>query len=583
MKVLVALAARPGDVLSRDELIDLCWDGRIVGDDVINRAILLLRGVAGRLGGFQIETIRKSGYRLLVDELPVGSRGSLIAGLALALAAALTGALWLHASTRHPGGQILTIEVMPFSASGGREAAGLASASTAIVADVLADSGITVVRPGLAAVERPPINFRMSGQTRVVGDQVEATIQVDDLEHGTMLLSRRFESNLADSANLPARIGAFAATSLATTEALMAVDLDRTGDPRMTGELLRYQSMLFVHEDTLRTHQAVDGIAAHMPNSALAQLGLAMSTPHALTMLPPDARPQALAKARAASARAHRLIPAFGDTYWPDCNLYSPVRFDQCERAARWAVKIDGTSPFAAANLRNFLVRVGRNREALTFDRMAVAAMPYMPGRLAASTGLLEALGQTQQAQQQFDPNVRWWPGFQLAYVLRVEGMLDRGDLDGAARFASAMPRAIDRVDRVGLAALARAVEAKRGSDVTAVCGSAALDRRLVYPCVVALTKVGEHRTAIAILDRIFPQMVGADRDEEDRLFLANIGGFSLGMLSAPSLAPLRNEARFLTIAQKVGLTAYWRRKAPDFCTFDKEAVCRAIRVKPPA
>ena len=66
-KVLMALAAKRGDVVTRDELVELCWDGRIVGDDVINRAISLLRPFAERAGGFSIVTVPRVGYRLIED------------------------------------------------------------------------------------------------------------------------------------------------------------------------------------------------------------------------------------------------------------------------------------------------------------------------------------------------------------------------------------------------------------------------------------------------------------------------------------------------------------------------------------
>jgi TolB-like protein/DNA-binding winged helix-turn-helix (wHTH) protein/tetratricopeptide (TPR) repeat protein len=72
LKVLVALHDKAGQVVTRDELVDRCWDGRIVGDDVINRCISLLRPVAAQ-GGFSIETIPRSGYRLI--EFDVVSRG----------------------------------------------------------------------------------------------------------------------------------------------------------------------------------------------------------------------------------------------------------------------------------------------------------------------------------------------------------------------------------------------------------------------------------------------------------------------------------------------------------------------------
>src|SRR6478672_11476436 len=60
LKVLVTLVSRRGEVVTRDELVQLCWDGRIVGDDVINRSISLLRQFAERAGGFTIETVPRT-------------------------------------------------------------------------------------------------------------------------------------------------------------------------------------------------------------------------------------------------------------------------------------------------------------------------------------------------------------------------------------------------------------------------------------------------------------------------------------------------------------------------------------------
>ncbi|WP_295635581.1 winged helix-turn-helix domain-containing protein [Novosphingobium sp.] len=67
MLVLVALARVEGGIVSRDQLIEQCWDSRIVGDDSINRVISRLRKLAGAHGEalFTIETISKVGYRLV--------------------------------------------------------------------------------------------------------------------------------------------------------------------------------------------------------------------------------------------------------------------------------------------------------------------------------------------------------------------------------------------------------------------------------------------------------------------------------------------------------------------------------------
>jgi tetratricopeptide (TPR) repeat protein len=59
-------------VLTRDELIELCWDGQLVTDNAITRVISLLRHALDDLSGgaVRLETITKVGFRLVVDGQP---------------------------------------------------------------------------------------------------------------------------------------------------------------------------------------------------------------------------------------------------------------------------------------------------------------------------------------------------------------------------------------------------------------------------------------------------------------------------------------------------------------------------------
>ena len=76
MQVLVALAQAESAVVSRDELIARCWEGRVVGEDAINRAIGRLRRLSESDGGasFQIDTIARVGYRLRHGQAAPASR-----------------------------------------------------------------------------------------------------------------------------------------------------------------------------------------------------------------------------------------------------------------------------------------------------------------------------------------------------------------------------------------------------------------------------------------------------------------------------------------------------------------------------
>jgi DNA-binding winged helix-turn-helix (wHTH) protein len=66
MQVLIALVRAKGGIVTRDELIMTCWDGRVVGEDAIHRVLSRLRKVANGIGAgsIEIETITKIGYRL---------------------------------------------------------------------------------------------------------------------------------------------------------------------------------------------------------------------------------------------------------------------------------------------------------------------------------------------------------------------------------------------------------------------------------------------------------------------------------------------------------------------------------------
>ena len=126
MRVLVALGSETGTVFSRDDLITLCWDGQIVGDNAINRVISRLRRTLAELAGdaVKLETINKVGFRLVSHSqspdrpgpeplaptipLPSSSRAFnvdrrwLIGGGAAAILAVPSALAWRSASDHRP-------------------------------------------------------------------------------------------------------------------------------------------------------------------------------------------------------------------------------------------------------------------------------------------------------------------------------------------------------------------------------------------------------------------------------------------------------------------------------------------------
>ena len=104
MQVLVVLAEAAGQVITRETLFNRCWGGVYVGDDSLNRAVAAVRRAVAAVGGrFEVETIPRTGYRLVVphaesgfDVQPQRARLSRRAALAGAVATAIIGAptLW---------------------------------------------------------------------------------------------------------------------------------------------------------------------------------------------------------------------------------------------------------------------------------------------------------------------------------------------------------------------------------------------------------------------------------------------------------------------------------------------------------
>jgi DNA-binding winged helix-turn-helix (wHTH) protein/tetratricopeptide (TPR) repeat protein len=108
MQVLVALHRARGAVVSKDDLVLSCWEGRVVGEDAINRVISRLRKLSEDFGHdeFRIETVTRVGYRLVLRDgaapadLPpqktvpaFAQRRSLLIGSGAAIAIAIGG--WL--------------------------------------------------------------------------------------------------------------------------------------------------------------------------------------------------------------------------------------------------------------------------------------------------------------------------------------------------------------------------------------------------------------------------------------------------------------------------------------------------------
>jgi TolB-like protein/DNA-binding winged helix-turn-helix (wHTH) protein/Tfp pilus assembly protein PilF len=227
MQVLVALARAGGEVVSKEELIDFCWQGRVVGEDAINRAVSRLRHLASTIGGdsFRINTIRGVGYRLLdtqspakgaeVAARPTGngrsriSRWTMMAGLAVAGVAIVAGVGLQLNEDSGVEAEPVSVAVLPFknmSAGTPYFAEGVAEG----VANQLArEPQFKVAGRTSSSLFKDAADFRdvgrrlhvayvLEGSVQSAGEQVRVDVSLVDARKGMRLWSQNFRGSLND-------------------------------------------------------------------------------------------------------------------------------------------------------------------------------------------------------------------------------------------------------------------------------------------------------------------------------------------------------------------------------------------------
>ena len=112
MELLVYFSSKPGEVLSKDQILEDVWGGTTVVDEALQRAISILRKSLGdkKEKPRYLETISKKGYRLILTPRPLSETGRLEPGnkkergnpspLVIVLGAVLLGLIFYIAWTQ---------------------------------------------------------------------------------------------------------------------------------------------------------------------------------------------------------------------------------------------------------------------------------------------------------------------------------------------------------------------------------------------------------------------------------------------------------------------------------------------------
>jgi DNA-binding winged helix-turn-helix (wHTH) protein/tetratricopeptide (TPR) repeat protein len=569
LKVLVALHDRIGEVVTRRELIDRCWDGRIVGEDVINRCISLLRRIA-EMGAFHIETIPRAGYRLIEGQAaPFEAKSdwwALTAGVAVIAAA---GAYLLLGGRADPSrsSDEPTVAVMPIGVQSNDPALRDSAISVqGSISQALNSGGFPVTLVDASAARDP--DLVVSGNISRTPAGIELLTEVAAKPDGIVLYSRTFDAGANGTRDVAEQAGAFVASKLAFAGGLMMLDRRHPSDPAITEKLLQQSG------DGLQAYKVARALAAKSPDSVTAQLSLALDSAFVLGDLPSDERPGAVALGRRAAARALSIAPEFGDAYVTWCLLHGSVPLAVCEDHGRKALQVDPNAFLAPFLLSGLLDGVGRVDDSLRLAEQALATDPYNPSKVARVERILEETGDKREADEQFDRAMRWWPGDKSIPFNRLLGMEARGNYDEIARFAAEQSDPERPLDRTAANELFAARRSHDGRRALRACADNRLRGTNLSLCMTILADMGELDRSFAIATILYPP-IGRTEQEKEKIWLEQQPAFAVAILSGPAARSMRRDARFLRLARDNGLLDYWASgRLPDFCRTRAEAVC---------
>lgn len=417
--LLVALAERAGQVVSREELLAQVWPGVVVGDDVLTQGVIKLRKALGDASGepTYIQTIPKRGYRLIADvsrpgqaaASPANSRRRLywIAGALVLVAAAALGlrlrspALPLAELSAEALGNARidaspTVVVVPF-----KEVAGDAQQSMlarGFTSRLITDLGrfpdvrvIALPAQGTAAqAETGQGSYIVTGDVQRSADKIRLYIRLVDGASREALWSEQYDRPYTDLLGLQDKL----------TEQMLGklrikvsdAELRRRAKP-YTGNLQAYEYFLRAQASLNVRTQAGNAAARGLyskaieldPSFARAQAGLALTyAADRRNNWTSDAK-AALAKASALAGAALRIDPDTPEVLFAAA-FVAMERGDLAEAVGelRSALRLNPSYADAYALLAGIQTYVGRPAESIPLMQVAI--------RLAPNSGYLYSL-----------------------------------------------------------------------------------------------------------------------------------------------------------------------------------------------
>ena len=270
-------------------------------------------------------------------------------------------------------------------------------------------------------------------------------------------------------------------------------------------------------------------------------------------------------EAKKAAERALELDKQNSEAYQALAGLQPPFAYAQRENLHLKSIAVRPSDCGCEyVGYGGFLNRVGRNAEAVVAFKRAHDMIPLSADVATNAAESLLVVGRADEARQIVTEELKAWPNYSNVRQILIRSAFWTGRHDEALKLLADPATKLPQEERIALAAGLQAVrsgdaagKANAVKSLTQLAARGSVDGALL---ITALAALGANDDALT---------VAAGRVERE-------GPRALPILFEPPLAAARRSPKFAQIAQRFGLTNYWRksRRIPDFC---KEAGRPAI------
>ncbi len=433
MEVLVALAARPGDVFSKDELLEAVWTDCHVVEEVLTRSISHLRRALhdSPQEHSHIETIPKRGYRLIA---PVSKPGDeAVLSLAVLPLANLSG---------DPDQEYLADGITELLITDLSKIASLSVISrTSVMQYKAADQPLPDIAHEL------DVTRIVEGSVARLGDQIRITAQLIDAGSDTHLWAKAYQRPINDVLALQSEIASTVAGEISahlSPRESAALAKTRAVDPAAYD---LYLKGLFAWSRRRReSFEEAIGLftdaMARDPEWALPYSGLA-DTYIVLGLYGLSSPVEAFELARGPCARALELDDQFGQAHISTAGIraYFDWDLEVAEKIIRRGIALTPSYAVGHLGLADILTAQRRHDEALREISAAVSLNPLDAGMNMNLGDHLIWAGRLEEGVAPFERALEIDPRFQRGWLRLARA---HALLGNTSRAQSAMSTAVD-------------------------------------------------------------------------------------------------------------------------------------------